>query len=86
MSRYHFLRMFNIVVGMTPHQYLLQIRLHDAAVRLRQTDESISSIALDAGFDDLSTFNKRFRKITGMNPKAYRKARWSDRGTPASES
>ena len=73
-SRYHFLRIFRAVAGMTPYQYVLRTRLHRAAVRLRTTSEPVSAIALDAGFADLSTFNRRFRKVMGVNPSAYRAA------------
>lgn len=72
MSPYHFLRVFRQVVGMTPHQFILRTRLHRAAVRLRRTDDAISAIAYDAGFNDLSTFNRRFRRLMGANPSAYR--------------
>jgi AraC-like DNA-binding protein len=72
MSPYHFLRTFAAVVGMTPHQYLLRTRLHRAAVRLRRTADPIAAIAFDAGFNDLSTFNRRFRRLMGATPGAYR--------------
>jgi len=75
MSRYHFLRVFRQVVGMTPHQYVLRMRMHRAAVRLRCSDEPISTIALDAGFNDLSTFNHRFRRIMGASPTVFRRQR-----------
>jgi AraC-like DNA-binding protein len=71
-SPYHFLRVFRQVVGMTPHQYVLRTRLHRAAVRLRRSDEAVSAIAFDAGFNDLSTFNRRFRRLMGASPSAYR--------------
>ena len=71
-SPYHFLRTFRAVVGMTPHQYVLHTRMHRAAVRLRRTSDSISAIAFTAGFGDLSTFNRRFRRIVGLSPSAYR--------------
>jgi AraC-like DNA-binding protein len=72
MSPYHFLRTFRAVVGMTPHQYILHTRLCRAAVRLRRTSDSISVIAFVAGFGDLSTFNRRFRRIMGQSPGAFR--------------
>jgi AraC family transcriptional regulator len=75
MSRYHFLRVFRQVVGMTPHQYVLRMRMHRAAVRLRLSTEPVSAIAFDAGFNDLSTFNRRFRRIMGTSPSAYRTRR-----------
>lgn len=72
MSPYHFLRSFRAIVGMTPHQYVLHTRLRRAAVRLRQSAESIAAIAYAAGFNDLSTFNRRFARIVGQSPSAYR--------------
>jgi len=72
MSPFHFLRTFRAVVGMTPHQFILHTRLRRAAVRLRRTSESISAIAFAAGFGDLSTFNRRFQRIIGRSPSAYR--------------
>jgi AraC family transcriptional regulator len=72
MSPYHFLRTFRQVVGMTPHQFVLRTRLHRAAVHLRASDASVSAIAFDAGFNDLSTFNRRFRRVIGASPSAYR--------------
>jgi AraC family transcriptional regulator len=74
-SPYHFLRTFHKVVGMTPHQFVLHTRLSRAAVQLRTTDEPISAIAFDAGFGDLSTFNRRFRRLMGCSPGAYRSTR-----------
>jgi AraC family transcriptional regulator len=41
-------------------------------VRLRASREPISAIAFDAGFNDLSTFNRRFRRVVGVSPGAYR--------------
>ena len=82
MSPYHFLRTFRQVVGMTPHQFVLRTRLHRAAVRLRRSDESVSAIAFDAGFNDLSTFNRRFRRVIGVSPSAYRTGRESVRPPP----
>jgi AraC-like DNA-binding protein len=72
MSPYHFLRTFRSVVGLTPHQFVLRTRLHEVAVSLRRSDDSISTIAFASGFNDLSTFNRRFRRFMGESPGAYR--------------
>ncbi|WP_158925096.1 AraC family transcriptional regulator [Acidisphaera sp. S103] len=79
MSPYHFLRTFRSVVGLTPHQFVLRTRLHEAAVSLRRSDDSISTIAFASGFNDLSTFNRRFRRFMGVSPSTYRTRAASER-------
>ncbi|CAN7527992.1 helix-turn-helix domain-containing protein [Bosea sp. LjRoot237] len=74
MSPYHFLRTFRLMIGMTPHQYVLRTRLHRAALLLRRTDLPVAGIAFDCGFGDLSTFNRRFKRVMGANPSDYRRA------------
>lgn len=74
-SLFHFLRLFEQVVGVTPGQYMLRTRLRRAAVRLRRSSDAIAGVALDCGFDDLSTFNRQFRRTTGLTPRAYRAQR-----------
>jgi AraC-like DNA-binding protein len=72
MSKYHFLRTFRHIVGMTPYQFLLSVRMRRTAVQLATSFEPVSRIAFEAGFGDLSTFNGRFREVFGMSPTAYR--------------
>jgi AraC-like DNA-binding protein len=73
MSKYHFLRTFRCVTGLTPYQHVLGRRLNRAALALRGPDEPIASVAYDAGFSDLSTFNRRFRAVFGQSPGEYRR-------------
>jgi len=76
MSKYHFLRCFRRVLGCTPHQWLLQHRLHRMARSLRERREApVAALALDAGFGDLSTFNALFRGVFGATPGEFRRAR-----------
>ena len=72
MSKYHFLRTFRRCTGVTPHQYLLELRMRRVGFTLRTTRKSISATAFEAGFGDLSTFNARFRDTFQMTPSEYR--------------
>ena len=72
LSRYHFLRTFKRVTGITPHQWILRARLRAAASRLVASHDSITEIALDVGFDDLSNFIRSFRAEFGISPRQYR--------------
>lgn len=72
MTKYHFIRTFRRVVGVTPYQFVLETRLREVAVRLVRTEVPVSAAALDAGFGDLSTFNARFRDRFGLTPSDYR--------------
>jgi AraC family transcriptional regulator len=72
LSRYHFLRTFQRLTGLTPHQYLLRGRLREAATRLATEPAKIIEIALDCGFGDVSNFNRAFHAEFGVSPRAYR--------------
>jgi AraC-like DNA-binding protein len=72
MDPYRFLRLFRRVIGVTPHQYVLHLRLTRAAEWLISRDDEVSAIAFEAGFNDLSTFNHRFRRVMGITPSAWR--------------
>lgn len=66
-------RAFRKYTGKTVFSYLIQRRIQDAMVRLRFTDDKISSIAVDCGFNDFSYFNRKFRELAGKTPGEYRK-------------
>ena len=75
MSKYHFLRVFRRLTGVTPHQYLISARLRRAALALASSRRPVITIAFDSGFGDLSTFNKTFRAAFGLTPTQYRASR-----------
>lgn len=79
LSTYHFLRLFAEVVGATPHQYLVRARLRRAARLLAQRDRSITDVAADVGFGDLSNFVRTFHRAAGVSPRGYRQAASGDR-------
>jgi AraC-like DNA-binding protein len=78
-SAFHFLRLFAAALGVTPHQYLVRSRLRHAARLLAEEDDSITDIAYDVGFADLSNFVRTFHRAAGVSPRAFRKASRGDR-------
>jgi len=73
-SPFHFLRLFSAVLGVTPHQYLVRSRLRHAARLLADDDVSITDIAYDVGFGDLSNFVRTFHRAAGISPLRFRRA------------
>lgn len=74
LSPYHFLRTFERLTGVTPHQYVLRARLREAAIRLASEPGKVLDLALDCGFGDVSNFNRAFRTEFGMSPRAYQQS------------
>ena len=66
-------RSFTRELGMPPHAYLVQVRVHRAAVLLQQ-GVSPAQAALDVGFADQSHLNRHFLRCYGITPGVYRKA------------
>jgi AraC-like DNA-binding protein len=79
LGAFHFLRLFSTVVGATPHQYLVRARLRRAARLLGERELSVSEVALEAGFADLSNFIRTFRRAAGMSPGQFQRASLPDR-------
>jgi len=73
-SPFHFLRLFSSVLGVTPHQYLVRSRLRHAARLLADDDSSITDVAYDVGFGDLSNFVRTFHRSAGVSPLRFRQA------------
>jgi AraC-like DNA-binding protein len=71
LGRFHFLRQFKQTVGMTPHAWLLRLRLEQACTLLAGGRRAIADVAQDVGFYDQSHFNKAFRLAFGVAPSAY---------------
>ena len=73
-SPFHFLRAFSAVLGVTPHQYLLRSRLRHAARLLADDERTVTDIAYDVGFADLSNFVRTFHRAAGVSPLKFRQA------------
>ena len=79
MSRATFARQFQLHAGRSFSTFLNQVRLQAVRRALRNTDDPITSIALDNGFNQLSFFNRLFRREFGMNPSTFRETERSRR-------
>ena len=74
MSVSWFLRNFKQILKKSPMQYLLSIRINNAAVLLETTDYNINEISTIVGYDNPLYFSRLFRKQKGLSPSDYRKA------------
>jgi AraC-like DNA-binding protein len=72
-SQAQFERRFSKILGCTPIDYLLRVRIRAAREMLEQSDRTITDIAVAVGFYDHSHFTKTFKQIMTCTPIAYRK-------------
>jgi len=73
LSKYHFIRRFKKMMGLTPHQFQIQNRVRKAQ-RLICQQSSMVEVALTTGFYDQSHFIRYFGKIVGLSPASYQEA------------
>ena len=73
LSEKYFGEYFKNVTGETPVQYLNDYRIEQAAESLKEEDKSITDVALESGFNDLSYFIRAFKKYKGITPGRYEK-------------
>ncbi|MBN1142929.1 MAG: helix-turn-helix transcriptional regulator [Bacteroidales bacterium] len=69
-SAFHMSRLFKTQTGMAPHQYLLDNRLRQAREFL-ESGQTVSDIAIAAGFYDTSHFIRHFSRYYGVTPQVY---------------
>jgi AraC family transcriptional regulator len=72
MSKYHFAKSFRTLVGLAPHQYLINKRVEEARKLLMLDALSIEEIANRVGYSDKGHFARQFTKIVGVSPHRYR--------------
>src|SRR5690348_3111881 len=73
LSRFHFCRAFKESTGLSPHAWLRQHQLDQAMAMLRDTDESVVSIAVALGYSSQTAFAAAFRKLTGETPSDWQR-------------
>lgn len=71
-SKDHFIRLFKKELGMTPIQYINSKKIEKAQLLLITSDQPVREIALDLAIDNISYFNKIFKRFTGKTPLEYR--------------
>ena len=72
LSEHHFLRAFGLVVGQTPHQYVMARRVNRVMQLLKCGDLDVSEIARRAGFSSPSHLSATFRSRVGVSPGRWR--------------
>jgi AraC-like DNA-binding protein len=73
LSPHHLLRLFKIVHGCTPREYLQVKRSRVAARLIASTELTLEEIAHRVGFEDRSTLGRQLRRLFGMNPRQMRR-------------
>ena len=71
MSRSTLFRRLSDLTGQSPTEFIRTIRLKRAATLLRQNFGNVSQVALEVGFNNISYFNRSFKKLYGVSPKEF---------------
>ena len=72
-SKYRLSRVFSATFHKNFNQYVNEQRLNYVVSMLENTNQSITEIALDAGFQSLRTFKRTFQEVYKVSPREYRK-------------
>jgi AraC family transcriptional regulator len=74
LGSFHLMRTFRHSMGVTPHQYLIRLRLLRAVELLRDSALPVTSVAYEAGWADLSNFIRTFQREIGCSPRDFRRS------------
>jgi AraC-like DNA-binding protein len=72
-SPFHFIRQFEALFGVTPHQFRIQARLDAAKHLLAMGHHSVTDVCMEVGFSSLGSFSALFTRRVGEAPSAYRR-------------
>ncbi len=72
LSIIQFSRVFKVVAGLTPMDYLNQLRVQKAVKLLISTNKTIIEVAMDVGFADSNYFSRIFKKYRAVTPREFR--------------
>jgi AraC family transcriptional regulator len=71
-SPYHFHRIFKVMVGESVMEHVRRLRLERAAWQLKLSDQPVTRVAFDAGYETHEAFTRAFRAMFGEPPKRFR--------------
>jgi AraC-like DNA-binding protein len=71
-SKFHFIRLFTKIYGLTPHQYLVFVRL-EKAKQLLAKGIPVTAVSWSVGFDSASSFTGLFKRSVGLTPSEYQR-------------
>lgn len=74
MSRFHWHRVFRAITGETCAQAVRRLRLHRASIWLVQSHRSLSQVAAEVGYPNITSFSRAFAQAYGRSPSAFRRA------------
>ena len=72
-SPFHFIRQFESVFGVTPHQFRIASRIELAKELLAGGEFSVTDVCMEVGFSSLGSFSTLFAQRVGETPSAYRR-------------
>ena len=72
-SPFHFIRQFEVVFGVTPHQFRIASRIELAKQLLAGGEHSVTDVCMEVGFSSLGSFSTLFAHRVGESPSAYRR-------------
>ena len=72
-SEYYFMKLFRQYTGKTLIEYINDLRLEKSKTLLLHSDDSVTEIALECGFNNTSYYIKKFQQANGISPHKFRK-------------
>ena len=72
-SPFHFIRQFEALFGVTPHQFRIQVRLDLAKELLATGRHSVTDVCMEVGFSSLGSFSALFSRRVGESPSRYQR-------------
>ena len=76
LSKYHFSKKFKLLVGQSPIQFFINMKMQYACSLLDSSNRPIKQISAQLGYDDAYYFSRLFKKVIGLSPDQYRKSKF----------